>query len=163
LHKAIFHRLFVKFLGLPVNHLQGTLWTVTETGSESVTVDIADQAGLAIDDCDRTLGTCCDTIPASITELFVDFDDFTYGHESLDVPQHRENHPARLGGMESVRNIGRHADNLAAADAHLGIADGQLQAPVDHLDQRIEWCGVFRQALPLIKCKQSHVATTGFR
>ena len=60
--------------------------------------------------------------------------------------------------MKSVRNIGRHADNLAAADAHLGTADGQLQAAVDHLDQCIEWCGVFRQALALVKCKQGYIA-----
>jgi hypothetical protein len=158
--EASFHSLLVEFHGLSVNYLQGSLWAVAETGSEAVTVHIAYELGLAIYDCDGTLGACRDTVTASITELFVYFDDFTHSHESLLVPQHRQYHAARFDGVESMRNISWHPNDISTRDANFRVVDGYVQTPVDDLDKGIEGCGMFRQGLSPIECKKSHVSAS---
>ena len=97
--EVILHRRLVKGCGLALDHFEGALGTMTETGAEPIAVHIADEAGLAVDDGDCPFCARGHTVSATIAELFVDFDHFTYSHDSLlDLfSQHRENHTSWAG------------------------------------------------------------------
>jgi hypothetical protein len=77
---------FVERLALPAGDRDGALRAVAETGAETVTVGVADQARGAIDDLDRAFGAGSDAVPAAVAQFLVNLHDVSYCHVQLLLP-----------------------------------------------------------------------------
>jgi hypothetical protein len=74
--------IFIEFLGLALHHPDGILGTMSQAGSQTVAVFVADQPGLALNDLQRTLDTVGDAFSAAVAFILVYLDYFAF-HEIL--------------------------------------------------------------------------------
>jgi hypothetical protein len=70
------HRRFVEFLGRPFLDGDGILGTFAQTGAQTITVGLAHQPGLAVDNLQRAFDTRWDTLATPVALLFVNLDNF---------------------------------------------------------------------------------------
>ena len=72
--KVLLHQLLIKLLRLALLNRDGTRGALPEAGPQAVTVDLADEACLAVDYLQRSLGTRGHAGTAAVTELLVNVD-----------------------------------------------------------------------------------------
>ena len=69
--QMLFNRLLIEFFGRPFNDFKGTHRAFSQTGTQSVTINLCNHAGLAIDDFESAFGTGRHTVAAAVAEFFV--------------------------------------------------------------------------------------------
>jgi hypothetical protein len=156
----------VKRIGFSMDDANGVLWAVPEAGAKPITVGVADQSCFAVNNCQSTFRTGRYAVSTAVTEAFIDFDHFAYGHGSLlhlRFAEHGEQHPAGFGRVKGVRNIGWHTNDISRLQVDLVVADSHVESSGHQLNKRVEGGGVLRQTLAGVKGKECDVAAAGAR
>jgi hypothetical protein len=86
LQKMFMDGRLVEILGFPLLDDNGLLGTFTQASPEAVTIPAINEACLSFDDLKGPFGTLGDTEATAITSLFIDFNDFPYGHFHFLLP-----------------------------------------------------------------------------
>ena len=132
--KVLIHGGFVEGVGFTLNDLEGPCRAMTETGAETVALDVAHQLRLAVNDRDGALGARRNAVAAAVAQRFVDLNDFPNRHSSFLrylVAQHGEQHSGRLRRVERMGNTGGHANDFAGSEAVFRLANCEVQ-PAAH-------------------------------
>ena len=79
------------------------------------------------------------------------------------VSQHDEQHPARLRGIEGVRNVGRHTYYSPWRGMDRGAANSESQRSFEDQYERVKRRRVLTESLPLVEREEREIATGGFR
>jgi hypothetical protein len=84
LGQKFFNGFLIEFVGLTLHKFKGTRRAFPQAGPQPVTIYFGNYTGFAVYNFQRALSTGRNAIAATVTEFFVDFDNFTYGfHFSL--------------------------------------------------------------------------------
>ena len=81
--KVLSHRFLAEGIGLALDDADRVLRALAEAGPQAVAVGLGREPGLAVADFDRALGAGRHALSATVTLFFVDFDDFTLGHDGM--------------------------------------------------------------------------------
>jgi hypothetical protein len=73
-----FHCLFIKFLGFAYSNGKRPGGALSQTGSQSVAISFGHELGLSIHNLNGAFGAGRHTLAASVTEIFIDFYDFSF-------------------------------------------------------------------------------------
>ena len=80
-------------------------------------------------------------------------------HWRCSAPQHDQEHARRGAGIDRVRHVGRHANDVARARLDGVAVDGQDERSLQHQHERLERRRMLGQALAGSECEQGHAAT----
>jgi hypothetical protein len=72
-----FNSFFIELIGFPIDDPEGSGGTFSQTGPEPVTQFIGDNSGFTVHNLKGAFRTGRDTLPASVTQFFIDLDYFS--------------------------------------------------------------------------------------